>query len=44
MFCAFGVYRDEDGKAILLNCVKKAEKRMSEKEKEKEYAYPDGYP
>jgi aspartate aminotransferase len=39
-----GAYRDDEGKPVILECVKKAEKILLEKEKEKEYAFPDGYP
>jgi aspartate/tyrosine/aromatic aminotransferase len=39
-----GIYKGEDGKPFVLNTVKKAEKIMLEKNLDKEYAFPDGYP
>ena len=39
-----GAYRDDDGKPVILDVVKKAEKRLFETEANKEYAFPDGIP
>ena len=39
-----GAYRDNSGKPVILNAVKKAEQRMIAKQTEKEYSFPDGIP
>lgn len=39
-----GAYRDDEGKPYVLNCVKKAEKKLLDKNMDKEYAFPDGIP
>jgi aspartate aminotransferase len=39
-----GAYRDDNGKPVVLNCVKKAEQMLLDKNLDKEYAFPDGIP
>lgn len=39
-----GAYRDETGKPVVLESVKKAEKILLDKKLDKEYAFPDGIP
>nr|CAI5850884.1 unnamed protein product [Callosobruchus analis] len=39
-----GVYRDDKGKPVILNCVREAEKRIAKKYNDKEYAPISGIP
>ena len=39
-----GAYRDDDGKPVVMECVKQAERNLLEKQIEKEYSFPDGIP
>lgn len=39
-----GAYRDDNGKPVVLESVKQAERNLLEKQVEKEYAFPDGIP
>lgn len=39
-----GAYRDDNGKPVVLECVKKAEAKLLEMGLNKEYAFPDGIP
>lgn len=39
-----GAYRDDEGKPVVLDCVKKAEAMLLDMNMNKEYAFPDGIP
>ena len=39
-----GAYRDDAGKPVILDVVRKAELRVVEKQTNKEYSFPDGIP